>query len=218
MAEVQQKDSGGKKGKQKKMNIRVDFTPMVDMNMLLITFFMLCTSLSKPQTMEISMPSNDKKITVEDQTKVAESRAITLILGEDDKVYYYVGLPDYNDYTSLKVTTYDADGLRALLLDRNRDIVAKIKELKKKKLNKEITDEQYDEQAIEIKGVKTAPVVMIKATDDATYKNLVDALDEMQICSISKYAIVDLTEGDEFLIDNLKQKGALTGQIDESKL
>ena len=215
MAEVQQKDSGGKKGKQKKMNIRVDFTPMVDMNMLLITFFMLCTSLSKPQTMEISMPSNDKKITEEDQTKVAESRAITLILGEDDKVYYYVGLPDYNDYTSLKVTTYDADGLRALLLDRNRDIVAKIKELKKKKLNKEITDEQYDEQAIEIKGVKTAPVVMIKATDDATYKNLVDALDEMQICSISKYAIVDLTEGDEFLIDNLKQKGALTGQIDE---
>ena len=133
-------------------------------------------------------------------------------------MYYYVGLPDYNDYTSLKVTTYDADGLRALLLDRNRDIVAKIKELKKKKLNKEITDEQYDEQAIEIKGVKTAPVVMIKATDDATYKNLVDALDEMQICSISKYAIVDLTEGDEFLIDNLKQKGALTGQIDESKL
>ena len=218
MAEVQQKDSGGKKGKQKKMNIRVDFTPMVDMNMLLITFFMLCTSLSKPQTMEISMPSNDKKITEEDQTKVAESRAITLILGEDDKVYYYVGLPDYNDYTSVKVTTYDADGLRALLLDRNRDIVAKIKELKKKKLNKEITDEQYDEQAIEIKGVKTAPVVMIKATDDATYKNLVDALDEMQICSISKYAIVDLTEGDEFLIDNLKQKGALTGQIDESKL
>ena len=218
MAEVQQKDSGGKKGKQKKMNIRVDFTPMVDMNMLLITFFMLCTSLSKPQTMEISMPSNDKKITEEDQTKVAESRAITLILGEDDQVYYYVGLPDYNDYTSLKVTTYDADGLRALLLDRNRDIVAKIKELKKKKLNKEITDEQYDEQAIEIKGVKTAPVVMIKATDDATYKNLVDALDEMQICSISKYAIVDLTEGDEFLIDNLKQKGALTGQIDESKL
>ena len=95
---------------------------------------------------------------------------------------------------------------------------ATIKELKKKKLNKEITDEQYDEQAIEIKGVKTAPVVMIKATDDATYKNLVDALDEMQICSISKYAIVDLTEGDEFLIDNLKQKGALTGQIDESKL
>ena len=52
-AEIQ--DSGKKKSsKQKKMTVRVDFTPMVDMNMLLITFFMLCTSLSKPQTMEIS--------------------------------------------------------------------------------------------------------------------------------------------------------------------
>ena len=54
-AEVQ--ESSGKKrgkGKQKKMTVRVDFTPMVDMNMLLITFFMLCTTLSKPQTMEIS--------------------------------------------------------------------------------------------------------------------------------------------------------------------
>ena len=48
MAEIQQKDSGErKKGKQKKFNVRVDFTPMVDMNMLLITFFMLCTSMSK---------------------------------------------------------------------------------------------------------------------------------------------------------------------------
>lgn len=51
-----------------------DFTPMVDMNMLLITFFMLCTSLSKPQTMEISMPSNDKSITEEQQSKVKARR------------------------------------------------------------------------------------------------------------------------------------------------
>ena len=81
--------------------------------MLLITFFMLCTSLSKPQTMEISMPSNDKSITEEDQTKVKASRAITLILGGDDRVFYYTGEPNYEDYTSLKETTYEADGLRS---------------------------------------------------------------------------------------------------------
>ena len=62
-AEVQESSGKRGKGKQKKMTVRVDFTPMVDMNMLLITFFMLCTTLSKPQTMEISMPSNDKDIT-----------------------------------------------------------------------------------------------------------------------------------------------------------
>ena len=66
MAEIQESSGNGKKGgksKQKKMTVRVDFTPMVDMNMLLITFFMLCTTLSKPQTMEISMPSNEKNLT-----------------------------------------------------------------------------------------------------------------------------------------------------------
>ena len=69
-AEVQESSKKGKGSKQKKMTVRVDFTPMVDMNMLLITFFMLCTTLSKPQTMEISMPSNDKNITEEQQSKV----------------------------------------------------------------------------------------------------------------------------------------------------
>ena len=218
MAEVQQKDNGGGKGKQKKMTIRVDFTPMVDMNMLLITFFMLCTSLSKPQTMEISMPSKDKSITEEDQTKVKASRAITLILGGDDRVFYYTGEPNYEDYTSLKETTYEADGLRAMLMGRNADIVAKIKALKAEKLEKKFSDEEYNERAMKIKDVNTAPVVMIKATDDATYENLVDALDEMQICSISKYAIVDITEGDEFLLDNLEQKGKLTENIDRDQV
>ena len=218
MAEVQQKDNGGGKGKQKKMTIRVDFTPMVDMNMILITFFMLCTSLSKPQTMEISMPSNDKSITEEDQTKVKASRAITLILGGDDRVFYYTGEPNYEDYTSLKETTYEADGLRAMLMGRNAEIVAKIKALKAEKLEKKFSDEEYNKRAIKIKDVNTAPVVMIKATDDATYENLVDALDEMQICSISKYAIVDITEGDEFLLDNLEQKGKLTENIDRDQL
>ena len=200
------------------MTIRVDFTPMVDMNMLLITFFMLCTSLSKPQTMEISMPSNDKSITEEDQTKVKASRAITLILGGDDRVFYYTGEPNYEDYTSLKETTYEADGLRAMLMGRNAEIVAKIKALKAEKLEKKFSDEEYNKRAIKIKDVNTAPVVMIKATDDATYENLVDALDEMQICSISKYAIVDITEGDEFLLDNLEQKGKLTENIDRDQL
>ena len=134
MAEVEQKDSGGKKkGKQKKMNIRVDFTPMVDMNMLLLTFFMLCTSMSKPQTMEISMPSNDKTLTEQERDKVAASRAITLILGSNDRVYYYSGEPNYEDWTSLQETTYKDDGLRAMLLYRNQEVVSKIRELKKEK-------------------------------------------------------------------------------------
>jgi TonB family protein len=95
MAEIQENNNKEKKGnKQKKMNIRVDFTPMVDMNMLLITFFMLCTSLSKPQTMEISMPSNDKNITEEQQNKVKASQALTLLLAELTQAKVQISIAD----------------------------------------------------------------------------------------------------------------------------
>ncbi|MBP1615154.1 MAG: Biopolymer transport protein ExbD/TolR [Bacteroidetes bacterium] len=215
-AEVQESgNKKGGKGKQKKMTVRVDFTPMVDMNMLLITFFMLCTSLSKPQTMEISMPSNDKDITEEQQTKVKASQAITLLLGSEDKLYYYEGEPDYKDYSSLKETTYKPDGLRALLLKRNRQAVQKVNDLKQQKLNMKISAEEYTKQVAEIKNGKDTPVVIIKATDESTYKNLIDALDEMQICNIGKYVIVDIVDADKFLLKNFETQGGLSKDIAE---
>lgn len=213
MAEIQDNNKGGKKkGRQKKMNVFVDFTPMVDMNMLLITFFMLCTTLSKPQTMEISMPSNDK-VAEEQQSKVKASQAITFILGADDKIYYYQGEPDYKNYASLKETDYSPDGIRALLLARNKNVVAKVNELKKQKLDLKISEEEYTRKASEIKNDKGVPVVIIKATDKSKYKNLVDALDEMQICNIGKYVIVNITEGDEFLLKNYESSGELSRNI-----
>lgn len=215
MAEIEQKDGSSK---QKKFTIRVDFTPMVDMNMLLITFFMLCTTLSKPQTMEISMPSNDKNITEEDQTKVAASRAITVLLGGDNRVFYYAGEPNYEDYNTLKEVSFKSDGLRAVLTERNYDVIQKINELKREKLETNMSDDDFNKRASEIKNVKTAPVVMIKASDESTYENLIDALDEMQICSISKYAIVDMAEGDLFLLENFESKGGLSDQIDATQL
>ena len=214
-AEIQ--ESGNKKGgktKQKKMTVRVDFTPMVDMNMLLITFFMLCTSLSKPQTMEISMPSNDKNITEDQQTKIKASTAITLLLDGKDKIFYYDGEPKYNDYSSLKETNYSADGLRAMLLGRNQAAMAKVKELKEKKLNMQISEADYLDKVSEIKNGKDTPVVIIKATDDATYKNLIDALDEMQICNIGKYVITDILAGDKFLLKNFETKGSLSNSTE----
>jgi biopolymer transport protein ExbD len=214
MAEVQDKNQGKKKGsKQKKMNVRVDFTPMVDMNMLLITFFMLCTSLSKPQTMEINMPSNDKSITEDQQTKVKASQAVTLLLDADNKLYYYDGEPNYKDYTSLKETSYASDGLRAMLLGRNADAVRKVEALKQQKADLQIADSTYERRLSDIKGAKGTPTVIIKATDAATYKNLIDVLDEMQICSIGKYVITNIADGDKFLLENYAKQGALSARI-----
>ena len=212
-AEVQ--ESGGKNGKskQKKFAVRVDFTPMVDMNMLLITFFMLCTTLSKPQTMEISMPSNDKSITEQQKSMVKASQAITLLLGADNKLYYYEGEPNYKDYTSLEETSYTPDGIRSILLQKNAAAVNKVRALKQQKLDLKISEEEYRKQVSEIKSGKDTPTVIIKATDDASYKNLIDALDEMQICNIGKYVITDIAEADEFLMKNFDEKGALSQNL-----
>lgn len=212
-AEVQESGRKRKGTRQKKMTVRVDFTPMVDMNMLLITFFMLCTTLSKPQTMELSMPSNDKNITEEQQSKVKASQAVTLLLAGGNKLYYYEGEPNYKDYTSLKETTYGADGLRAVLLKRNSAAVSRVNDLRKQKADLKISEEDYSKKLAEIKSGKNTPTVIIKATDESSYENLIDALDEMQICSIGKYVIADMAEADRFLIKNYDTQGDLTKHI-----
>jgi biopolymer transport protein ExbD len=88
MAEVAQ--SGGsrhKKGRKKsRLGVRMDMTPMVDVAFLLLTFFMLATTLLTPQVMEITMPP-DSKIPVE----IAESNLLTLRIRKDLTVFWNMG-------------------------------------------------------------------------------------------------------------------------------
>ena len=209
MAEIQVKEEGGGKNKQKKQHLRVDFTPMVDMNMLLITFFMFCTTLLKPQTMNINMPSKDE-VKQEEANKVRESTAVTLLLGANDEIYYYLGMIDstgtsYNDPNFIIASDYTEEGLRKLLLEKNKGTYELIQKLKVQLKNLEIDEEQFNEESKKIqekaiKETKIAPSVMIKPTESATYKNMVDALDEMLVCNIGSYAIIDLTDGDRYLL------------------
>jgi len=199
-----------KKGKPKKIETRVDFTPMVDMNMLLITFFMFCTSLLKPQTMEIVMPTNDKDIADQDRNKVKSSKAITVILGSDDKIYYYLGKPKLDDPSTLKQANYggaeDKNSLRSLLLSRNKIGVEQVRKLKLMKYKKQISPEVYDKGLAEIKNAKDGQAVIIKPSDKSTYMNLVDALDEMNICSIGTYTINSMEAGDKYLLTEREKK------------
>jgi biopolymer transport protein ExbD len=207
----------GKKGKPKKIHLRVDFTPMVDMNMLLITFFMFATSLAKPQTMEIAMPSRDVD-KVEEKSKVKDDKAITVLLGGENKLYYYLGIPDIADPNTLVRATYggvdDPNSLRSLLYKRNKIAIEKINRLKDQKNRKEITEDFYKEEVKKIKNAKDGQVVIIKPSDESSYENLIDVLDEMAISSIGIYAVDDIKEGDIFLIKNLETGGEHAKQFE----
>ena len=201
--------------------------------------------MTESRTMDLVMPSKDA-VTKEEQSKLKASEAITILLGDNDEVFYYLGEPNYKDYTSLvqsSLDPVDPNGIRALLLERNEEVIGLVDEankdfesaqaeVKARKLSKSQTEEEInalmetrDEAVREAKKHKGAPMVVIKAktstTDNeyingpgATYQSLVDVLDEMIVCSVGKYAVVDMTEGDLFLIGNLKSNGQLAASSD----
>ena len=207
-----------KESKQKKKNTRVDFTPMVDMMMLLITFFMLCTTLSKPQAMQLTMPSNDKNLDKEDKSVTKASHTITIFLGANDKIYYIEGLPQYDKPECVKETSWGANGIRQVLINHTTEEginpVARIMNAKKKLDEKKasspnMTDEIYQKQLTEIKGgnidgekIPTLTII-IKPLDTSSYANMVNALDEMLICSVSKY-VIDKVNPDDLKLMELR--------------
>lgn len=87
--DVPQPRSHGKKKRKKsrRLGIRIDMTPLVDVAFLLLTFFMLTTSMARPQTMEINLPP-DENVKVE----IAESNLITLRVNEKSEVYWNRGM------------------------------------------------------------------------------------------------------------------------------
>lgn len=238
MAQIEQSDGGKKKkGAQKKMHIHVDFTPMVDMNMLLITFFMLCTTMIKSQTLQITLPTNEK-VDETEMNKAKESEGITMIVDveRDTKtgevihdangnpvnvVYYYFGQPVISaTENNLQAEYFLGDenkmqrGVRKILHDRNKEVLAKIDELKVKWNNKEfspnadINDSIYQARAKAIRNDSTIarPVVVIKATPEARWESLISALDEMQINQISRYQIDNMNQVDSAMIIDYRMK------------
>jgi biopolymer transport protein ExbD len=162
MAEMDTSGGGGhKKGpgvkKGKKLSTRVDLTPMVDLGFLLITFFIFTTTMSQPTAMRLFLPKDTDK--PEEQNKVKASGALTLLLGKNDRVYYYEGelAPDGSNFKS-----------------------ASFKEIRDVIINKKKSTDPKDF------------VVVIKPNAESTYKNAVDALDEMTINDVKRYAMVEI--------------------------
>ncbi|RYY66503.1 MAG: biopolymer transporter ExbD [Chitinophagaceae bacterium] len=165
-------DSGHKKGpgvkKAKKLSTRVDMTPMVDLGFLLITFFIFTTTMSTPAAMSLFMPKDTDK--PDEQNKAKESGALTIMLGNDNHVYYYEGQLDAQGQ-GFKTSSFDPEkGIRSVIMQKKRNTPPE------------------------------DLVVVIKPNEQASYKNTVDILDEMTIANIKRFALIDILPQENQLV------------------
>jgi biopolymer transport protein ExbD len=185
-------EKGGKK-RAKKGSTRVDMTPLVDLAFLLLTFFVLTSTFSKPKIMSLVYPAKPK-----DEVKIEEQKinnAITFLLTEN-KIFYYQGefyLPGNakgKPATTLEESTFGPQGVRKLLADLNSSVL-----IGKKKLKAQLDN----------KGEDKALKVLIKTDDKAICKNFIDLVDELRINEIGVIAPVDITT-EEYQLLNAKIK------------
>jgi biopolymer transport protein ExbD len=170
MAELDTKSAADSKSgrvKSNKKSTRVDLTAMVDLAFLLITFFILTTTLQKPTAMDLTMPDqSDSKI------NVPETRTMTVLLGANDKLEWYMGQPGH-PLTQPSIDGYGKNGIRRALLEQS----ARIKHQQGKDM-----------------------IVLIKPSDRSNYSNVVNIMDELNITNNSERAIVDITPGEVDLL------------------
>jgi biopolymer transport protein ExbD len=192
MAAIEESGGGHGKGdgkvRGKKLSTRVDMTPMVDLGFLLITFFMLATTMSKPTSMSLAVPDKVDKEDTEKSEPLKASKVLTLFMGANDDVYYLDGVAADAEEAkaALKTTRYGYDLRTVIFTSMKRINAANPK------------DEKGNDPF----------VVVIKPTTVSTYKNMVDVLDEMAITKSKRYALVDyLTDSEkELLGDKVKPK------------
>ncbi len=206
MASLDTGDGGGghKKGpgvkKAKKLSTRVDMTPMVDLGFLLITFFIFTSTMSSPTTMDLNMPKDTEK--KEEETKVKMSGALTIMIGKDNNLFYYEGeLTNENASQVFKSSNFKE--IRDIIIKKKKEVESRY-----------VTDVACEAKAkAEGKDPSTCRqkdfFVLIKPTEEANYKNVIDLLDEMTINKVARYALLKPFDTEKDLI-KVSEGGAPT--------
>ena len=147
--------------RNKKAVPKVDLTAMVDLAFLLITFFMLTTSLSKPVAMDIAKPDEPFDETV--KMDFPASRTMTILLGKNNKVAWYMGeagksAPSIEGLTQIR---------QAILNNKNKVDLANANNPRKSLL------------------------IIVKPTEGSKYSNFVDIMDELAVAKITSAPAID---------------------------
>lgn len=202
---------GGGKGKKraKKGNTHIDMTPMVDLGFLLLTFFILTTTMYKPSSLQMTYPvPPDPDAPAPPPTQL--SNAITLLLTKNDQIFYYLGefrkeATEKGPPTTLEQT--DFSKVQKLLVENNKQTIAQLNDVVRQFNDKKITEDEYNAKRKEIKGTKENLKAIIKTDADAKYRNMIDMVDEMDISGIGSYGVLDeLKPEEQALLDVEKAK------------
>jgi biopolymer transport protein ExbD len=197
-------DHGKGKKRAKKGSTHVDMTPMVDLAFLLLTFFVLTSTFSKPKVMPLNYPAKPK---IEDTKPPKANNVVTFLLSAD-KVYYYKGefysksRPGANGSTELTEANFGSgeNSVRKLLASWNEYVIKNKVELDKKLDKKQISDSTYNAKLNDLTVEREAIKVLIKTDDKALCKSFIDLVDELKIASVGVIAPTDLSADEKELL------------------
>ncbi|UOU99725.1 biopolymer transporter ExbD [Chryseobacterium daecheongense] len=150
-------------GKQRKKLIRIDMTPMVDLGFLLITFFMFTTNFTKPNVMDLGLPAKDPNPDPVHTPPIDVRNQITFILGKDNRIFYHQSSSENLNTSNLKETDLSGMNVPKLITEA---------------YNKAPKKENF--------------TIIIKPTDESSYKNFVDMLDNVTIAKKERYGVTDI--------------------------
>lgn len=191
MADVPGGDEGGgggrhKKRRAKKGSTHIDMTPLVDLAFLLLTFFILTTTMYKPSTLQLTFPVPQDEVNKPELQKV--NNALTIFLTKNDQILYY---RDAFKPGETQLTRTDFSMITNFLIEENRSTFDQVQELGRRFNANEIDQVAYDTLRNNVQKRDEALFVIIKPDQDAKYRNMIDMVDEMDISGIGKYAVQD---------------------------
>lgn len=173
------------KARAKRNSTKIDMTPMVDLAFLLLTFFILTTTLAQEKELDIVMPA--------DGPPNPANNAVNIILSGDDKIFYYTG----ELHADTKLTESNFKDIRDVIKKKNGTVVDRIKKYKKDHPGANFVEDSTHIKAIEkIEEDPNGAVIVIKYDSLAKYRNTIDMVDEMEVCGVpsGRYAIVKKLE------------------------
>lgn len=179
---------GGKK-RAKKLSTRIDMTPMVDLAFLLLTFFVLTSTFSKPKVLRMIFPEKQEG-PVANAPKVKDG--LTLLVTKDNRIFHYSG--DLASATDVEETNFGKDGLRKILRERNRALLKRLAEIQKVSDKADKNDTAAQNKIVRDLNQAQAEakfVVLVKHDEGATYEDMINVVDEFLITQVAKYFVVD---------------------------